>query len=147
MLAAPGCSLLVFPPLASARSEFALAMSHGSQWPQGQLCGQDSLFLALALALTGHPSWESPLPRPALGTGFPHSLFLTAKSLSNPDSQAMGAVQCRKVVGMPSLCQLESVTRERWLLSHQLPGSHGGQKADVLRFSGHHSLQHNHVIP
>lgn len=63
VLAAPGCSLLVFPPLASARSEFALAMSHGSQWPQGQLCGQDSLFLALALALTGHPSWKSPLPR------------------------------------------------------------------------------------
>lgn len=62
-LAARACALLAFLSLPSARTELSLAMTHGSSWPQGQVYGQYSLFLALVLALTGHPSWESPLPR------------------------------------------------------------------------------------
>lgn len=61
-LATQSCALLIFQLLISARSEISLAMTHGSSWPQRQVCGQYSLFLALFLALTGHPSWESPLP-------------------------------------------------------------------------------------
>lgn len=53
--AALGCVL--FQCHAGARSELSLAIrTHGSIWPQGQVCGQYGLCLALVLALTGHLS-------------------------------------------------------------------------------------------
>lgn len=72
---------------------------------------------------------------------FPHSLLLNAKSLRNPESEAVGLSgpgRCWK-------CRHPCTSGRLWL--GFLSGPEVGQKTDDLSSQGHYrSLEHNHRL-